>query len=455
MTTQPQNQDLIESPWATAGAIGLPALITFLMARRIRPGILGNRIASKIRERGLVREVLKGEHSGSNLMNYLQFGTETRPPGWVKSKQWNPKKIKGIPEIYFSPNSEDPIVQSKIRGGTLGRGEHMKDITSKRLEAKIFRKAAPGIYPTTILGNEIPNRVFKTKDPIEKAKRLEKHFKKKLGKKWIMKGTEEQQTAGTLITDQDDLREILAGTLALNPKSRLKVHRTIMDKLLGRPETITYKKLQKLPKPEQIVMRQRIEGLHQREMMKELLNRKNRKNMMIQSRFPIQKLGPLDELANIATTGQPAKMEVRVHAIGKKVIPETTANRFGGISELSSLIGQRPDYFDTAESAVAKALHKAQKINPKYVKNRMFAFDVAITPKGKAKIIESNPEAFSGMFHRSPQLKGLFDPVAAIHSHKLVSALQGQDTLPIAGAKALLAGGLGYGGLTALREVTE
>jgi len=432
----------------TAGAIGLPAIITFLLARRIRAGSMGNRLARKIREKGLAREVPKGEAYDSDLLNYLQYGSRARGmPTSAKSKQ--------LKEVFFSPISETQFTKSRVRGGNIGFGKEIPGIESKRMESKIFGKAVPDLYPKTILGDELPRRIFKIKDPMRRATELQKHLDKKLGKKWIMKGTDESQTAGTLITEKDDLREILAGALALNPKSRLKVQRTIMDKFLGRPENITYKRLLKLPEDEQVILRQRIPGLHAREMMKEMMKRKGRRGLMIQKRFPIGKLGPVDEAAIMATTGQPANLELRVHAIGNKVLPGSTAHRFGGLSELSVLAGQRPGYFRTAERAVEKALGKAKGIKPKYVKNRAFSFDVAITPKGKARIIETNPEGFSGLVHQSPQLGGLFDPISAVRSHRMVSDLQGQTTIPLAALRSSLAGGLGYGGLATLRELTE
>jgi len=447
---EPKERSWLDSPWTTAGAVGIPAILAFLLARRIRGGgPVPSRVSKAIREKGLLREVPAEDLSKSDLINYLQFGT----PDVAATAMKAPARAQRVGMPVFSPHAGTPRhIRSTIPGGTIGTGKPMAGLGAKDVEAGIFRKAVPDLYPETIRGTQIPMRIRNIRDPLVRAEAIQKHLNKRFGQ-WIIKGTDEAQTAGTLLTEKSDLKAVMRQALKRGPGSRLALERTLFDKLKGTPRSITYGKLKKLPEEQQAILRQKLPHLLGEEHMKTLARWPG--DMIVQKRMPIQQLGPLDRATNWLTTGAPGQRELRVHAVGNKVIPEATGHRFGGISELATTFGYRPDTFSKAEKAVRRALNKVQRQNPDYVKNRAFAFDVAITPRGQAKIIEANPEGFSGFLHPSGHLAGAFDPFAAVRSHRFVSALQGQKTMPLALAQAGAAGGLGYGSLAGARKIRD
>jgi hypothetical protein len=141
--------------------------------------------------------------------------------------------------------------------------------------------------------------------------------------------------------------------------------------------------------------------------------------------------------------------EYRVHAIGRHIIPNATARRYAyePLPYALNLIRGTGAEGRKVEAAVAKALLKVQRADPGYVKNRAFAFDVAIDKRGRPRIIEANPEGYSGFLHKLTHTN-LIEPQPAFASHHLISALQRRATMPLALGRAVGAGtlgGVGYG----------
>jgi hypothetical protein len=442
----------LDSPLIGAGAVGLPALLAYLLARRINTAGMTRAqkaLASQIRNKGFAREILPKDRFRNPLLNYLQHGTnKVVVPTTTRSGK--PRKIR---EVLFSPFQDTPeFVQGSQ---TLGTGAPIENILDKAREAKLLHRVLPKDVGETIRATEIPRRIRSIRSPLERASALQAWMKRRFPKGYIIKGVDESQTGGSLLTDKDDLRKVMQRSILSNRKP-MPVMRTLLDRLTGMRPELTQHELERMAESARAVIMRRLPGLTGEQHLRMIS--KAPEEIMIQRRFPLKDLNPIDRLLTRLTTGSPPKAEMRVHTIGTRVLPTITASRHGTLSALGDVIGLRGRETREAERLVARALRRLEKTNPKYVKNRAFSFDVGLTPGGKPKIIEANPEGFSGFLSPTDQFSLPFDPLAALRSHRFVSELSGRKTVPLALARAGTAGvggGVGYGALRALQPTPQ
>jgi len=449
-----QNEPSILSQYAPAiASFGLPALLTLLLTRRIRAGgPVPEQLAKAIREKGLLRHVPDEDIHRNRLGNLLQHGTADvigEPAGKTVTDK-----------VLLAPISDTPRT-IRSRTGTIGAGgakyRGSPKLIDKAFEGELFTRAGASEYPGVIRGSRIPVKLRQIKDPDQRFRAIQRWLDRRFGGQWIIKGTDEAQTAGRLLTEESDLAKIYRRARNRKLDTRMALKLSLWDKLRGMPKYTTLRKLRNLPQDQRDLLLQRLPSLHGEGHLKTLM--KSPGAVMVQHRVNLQRMNPIERALARVTTGAPPTKEFRVHALGDKVIPLTSGSRYGLLSRLGEgamgFAGRTPANVRKTERAVEQALQKVKRIDPDYVKNRMFAFDVGLTPSGRPKIIEANPEGFSGFLAPSTQLGGLPDPMAALHSHRLISALQRRTTLPLALAQSAAAGGIGYGALAGARKIKE
>jgi hypothetical protein len=152
-------------------------------------------------------------------------------------------------------------------------------------------------------------------------------------------------------------------------------------------------------------------------------------------------LAPMNALENAfekhVMDRPPMPQEMRVHAVGGRVLPASTA-RYGFVAPAMDALGIPHSQRSGAEEFAQNVINKL----PKRYRDVNYNFDVA--PVGNSyKIIESNPASLSGFLFPGES----FAPGKALMMNRYVSALQGQATRPLA---ALHAGGAGLAGMGAL-----
>jgi hypothetical protein len=195
----------LENPLTAAGAVGLPAVIAFLLARRIRnTGPVSARIAKAIREKGLLRHIPEGEEIEgplARLGNYLQYGTKD-VIGTLPKKMTTDK-------VLLSPFSEVPK-NIRSTSGTIGAGGRAyrgsAGLEDKLIEAKRFAHAG-NIYPKTISGADIPSSIWKIRNLEKREEALRAFLNRRLGKRWIAKDPFGADTGGIMLDEEVNLAE--------------------------------------------------------------------------------------------------------------------------------------------------------------------------------------------------------------------------------------------------------
>ena len=180
MSTSPEeNTSALRNVLVTAGAIGIPAVLTYLLARRFRTkGPIPKNLAKLIRDRGMLREVPEQDIAKSRLGNLLRFGTSH-----VRSA--DAEKLKRTNQVVFSPFQDaGERVRTKHR---LGVGRTIEDIVNKDYEARVLGRTGSNLFPTTLEAKNLPRRIRKIRDPKEKLTAIKKYLDKRFGK-WIIKG---------------------------------------------------------------------------------------------------------------------------------------------------------------------------------------------------------------------------------------------------------------------------
>lgn len=428
--------------------MSIPALIAYFLARR---PVRSDAVARAIRSQGLLRHIPKADiFKGkgvvtkrlADIANYLQYGTSHLGAG----EGAVPSKAKRIKEVLFSPMSKARLFHKAPI--TLGSGNApVRGLEDKAIEAALFAKHAPGAMAETIRVSQLPKAVLGIRNQAKRLDAIQAALKNRFPKGYIIKGVNEAQTAGQLLTEKDNLRRILLLNRATGPNTPIKLERGVLDILMRKPETITKNELMRLPVDQRAQILRSVPHFTPMKHIRGILKRPNR--LIVQERLPIEKTNIVDQLLGsvIGKEILPAQ-EFRVHTIGSRVMPGATTHRFGPATNILMALGYKPRMMREAERFAAKQMKKLPK---PYAENRFFALDVAKTPKGY-KIIETNPEGYSGFLH---PIRFKADPFSAIASHRLVSHLQGRKTVPLALANAVAAGGLGYGGLATSRAVTN
>jgi len=429
-------------------------LLTFLISRRIRGGgPIPERMARAIREKGLMRHIPEGDLIGgrgvspdtARLKNWIQYGT----PDVMEDAAMQALKGKArrTDKVVLSPFSTTPR-HLKSRSGYIGTGGEKyrgsPKLEDKLYEAKQFARTGSDIYPTTISGTSIPRKIWGIRSPERRVEALKKFLKKRLGDdKWIIKDPQGSHSGGVLLSDMDDLVKLVKEHRALKPGT-----------MLGRgKDRMSWRDFRRMSPEHQenwLSYFPEYEGVQTLHRM-----RRRPKSLIAQRRVDFAEPDKLDRLMGGGVQGQ----EFRVHTIGSNVIPDTTIKRFGTgrMADISDIIGLRTPSMSKVEKGVEQAMKKLERIDPGYVKNRSFAFDVAIDKRGRPQIIEANPEGFSGLIHKMKG-GGKLEWPAAMASHRLISALQRQTTMPLALAQSGLAGaagGLTYGSTLGAHKIRE
>lgn len=421
-----QEQDTGESKgfniplWLGAG---VPAVAAFLLSRGKYKPLLGKAVADRIKRHGVARGVIGLDEAKikndkiRKLYNYLQFGT---------SETQNIQKLRKAPKD----------IKDKLFWGT--EHEAGKDFKFKQ---SIGVSPRPGSYDkaeeyTRLLSADpkltegfvsIGEEMAKLKHISNPAKRLaalqnvlNNHALFK-GRGYIIKGRSESATIGSPLLHTDDLS---------------KMYRSLKNKSMQLPA-----KVQKLAPDEQMhwIRSKVLMGTYR---MQDLLN--NPDKLIAQRLLDIKKLSPSQEYANKSLNAMLGRLgvnvstipEYRVHVINGKVVPGTTVAKH---LPISAFTGINPYGAGKVERAAQRMVNTLMKKDPSFVDKQTFGLDIAPVRGGGFKLIETNPEAYSGYLNPYFGAK-VFDPAAAIRSHKTVSKLMGQDTYALSGLKGLTAG---------------
>lgn len=455
---------VLHSGAATAISTLLPAAITFMLNRRVNTAGMTaaqKNVAKRIREQGLARtetptdsKILQAVRRNP-LLRYMQYGTDKvyRNP-WAGS--YVPRKYKDV-GVVMDPGIEIPRNQMR-RGPTqyvgndsskpvlIGAGEKLKEVKrkgtnearsiadSKFQEAQLFNRYAPGSLPETMSLGDVP--LGRALTPAQKIVAMRDRLAKQYDGKFIIKRDNDSQSANAVLSDSTPMLDIYDKYSRIKRKQPLNDSGLTIEKLEHALKTKDQSTYQSMLNDAGDYQKYRV--------IKDML--KAPANAVGQRRAEIKPLGTFDNAARKMRGSGTNTEELRIHTMGDQVLP-ASSSRNGPISAFSQMMGYKPQYLSDAENFVQSTIKKLPK---RQTNNRMFAMDVARTQDGGFKIIESNPNGHSGYLHQTTPAGSIGQ---AINSHRLVSSLQGRGTVALSGARALGAGGLGYGALTAARQV--
>lgn len=441
-----KRESILSSPYATAGAVALPAALTWLLLRRANyKGMTPKQreVAKLIQEKGIEVSGLPGRSIRKvpvlrEILNYLQYGTTH-----ASEKGW---KAPGGPKVVYAPTAEVPRSRSgKIILGGAPRRAELSKIPEAKLLARVGELKA-------IAGSDLPGHILKIEDPVERLAAIRKELQRRFPQGYVFKNPYEWRS-GTPVTNRANLEKTLVSFYKQKPTAAmpLKPGAQVAD-LTGKPaitrqqferiRRLSYTKRRYLDLYHELI--NRLQGARELHTATRLLL--NPEKVLIQERARIKRTGALDRLIGRLIRRPSGGVEFRVHAIGPQVIRGASISRHGTTPALAHLAGHYPEEVRLAEDHVENVLSKLPR---GFVRNRAFAFDVAQTGKG-FKIIESNPSGWSGLLTGES-----FNPAPALTMHRFISKLQGRPTGLLTAPKALAAGGLGYGGLAATKALTE
>lgn len=393
-------------------------------------------LAKNIREHGIARQIVEKPFETPvlrDILHYLQYGTHKVIADDTPISKALLRRLKN-PGAVHAP----AITGAATVNGTpiLGRGAHMKGLENKAVEAAMFNRYAPDAMAETVRMHKLPQSVMGTKDPLRRLDQIQHWLKQRFPKGYIVKGVNDFQSAGQLLTERDKLSRLYKdfGNFKTGPLPGLK-----------NMDLRTLNRLKDTDPSRYATEVRKVQGLLGRSHVESMLN--NPRSIIVQERLPLERLGLLDRLANKTIGRNTNTKEIRVHTLGSRVLP-ISGHRYGPLSQTLGALGHKPNEIELANQAVEQYL---RLLPQKFVKNRSFSIDVGLTPKGP-KIIETNPSSYSGFLN---PMAGRLDPRQAITSHRFISGLQGQNTLPIAATHAALAGTAGIGGALAANAAID
>ncbi len=384
-------------------------------------------LAARLRHGSLQRSVYKEDTFTGPLakpLNTLVYGTPH-----VQEESLLHKSPHAVALEPTMATNKSKYGTKEIIGATPNNPRAIRMGQDKLLEYKILNKYAPGATGKAEALKPYLRQLKGT--PEQRMEQLQTLLSRKYGKGFILKGLDESGTAGGLITERDNLANILrAGKKYVPAEIRHleQLGKTDYDKF-----TATLKRNPELRKYLTI---------------RNFMRRPS--SMLVQEKIHMPALGPTDRLLEKIIHGRNiSTQEYRLHAIGDRVLPITTP-RYGPLSQFLSAFGYRPAHYKQMEDFAHQTLRKL----PQNLRGRqMFALDMANTKLGP-KIIETNPGAYSGFLH-----KGIENPLniaaTTVNNQRFMSALRGQNTIPVSMAKAVGAGGLGLGAYLTMRKVRQ
>jgi hypothetical protein len=428
---QPEPHRTAADMAAPAAAAVLPAAAAFAYSRGVdTDGMSGSekRLAAKLRSGSFGRIVYPDQINQGVLakpLNTLAYGTPHVYGDFVEDLPTSAKRHAAIfaPGETFTPPRHG-------RAEVLGAAPdtRLMDAMSenKLVEYGLLNKYAPGSVARTTAMSSIVNKT-QGLPPEQRLAAMDRLLRKQFPKGFVLKGIHDSRTGGHILTDKDNLADIakkfetfdkgkIERLLSIhdNPEHFEEWH----DAITSAPDLYKYLTIRRaLAKPT---------------------------NVLAQERIDMVPLNLIDRVLEKVLRGRDISgQELRVHTTGSRVLPATNA-AFGPLSQAASLVGYRDKITRDAERFVQSTLSKVPK---KMIGNSSFAVDVARTPEG-FKIIESNPAAYSAFLHRGPT-----NPVTAINNHRVLSALRGQNTMPVSAAHAMGAGAVGLGGYMLARRI--
>ncbi len=414
-----QLKKLLESPLTGAASAILPAVLTYALSRRV--GKLHpehEQLAEAIRKRGL-GVVAPGGDKLSQPEAMLRYGTPH-----VKSEQHNLNPNLGA---VYEPAGHDVGPHPK---GFANAGLHPELNNSKHSENDYIRRMLPDGHitpPTVPLHPEIYQTVGlnggQAMDYLQ-ARLKAKHPQGYMLKPNIGEGTRP-------LTDQHNLIQEFDKLVAIDPEVRH--HLREPSSVWPKPH-FTITELMRAAETDPHLFGQLAKNLPPDVQNSAYLHGvlKNPDLMVSQDRLPLEG-------------------ELRVHAIGPRVMRRATVARHDRVAGARTMLGLKSQAEKHVENQVE---HLLSRLPQHDTKDRPFAMDVGYSrgPDGQINVhlLDMNATGWSGLLKNNHPAGTV---PAAINMNKYVSELAGQDTLPLAAAKAVGAGAAGYGALTGARAI--
>ena len=364
------------------------------------------------------------------VRDYLVYGTKDTyrvPTQWDNLK--SPKRIKGM--LY----GEDPDITQWVKGEeNVGMRRPGVNLEDKLVEARAFARKGKSPLPSTKGVHEVVGR-RKVKD----AAHLQATLRERFGKKYVVKLREAAQTGRNVITEKDDLRAILRERNSIRRAGVAHGGRTLRGKEI---DQLAFKN-----GDEHSALLARHPALSKGDVVHAVMRKHDA--AIIQKRMSLKRQGAVRQAANRAL-GQNSgdTHEVRVHAIGGKVLRSTTVPRYDTVGQLLQTVGWKSRETRRAEDFAERAL---KQLPERHKKNVSFGMDVGVGEKGQMRLIESNAGGEHGTLI-APRTGGRAhrawaDFGTAVQSHRLMSELQGKNTHALSAARGLAVGGAAVTGL--------
>ena len=131
--------------------------------------------------------------------------------------------------------------------------------------------------------------------------------------------------------------------------------------------------------------------------------------------------------------------EYRMHVYNGRVMRRTTVPRHDRLKGVLALAGHKSNFERQLEDQVEQNI--LGKMRPEDTHNRMMSMDVGVKADGTPIILEANPMGWSGFLAG----RGTAAVPSAINMNRFVSELSGRETVPLAATKAVLTGMAGAG----------
>jgi hypothetical protein len=442
------------------GGFALPALATWLLARRVNTAGFSPRqklMAQLARKGKLGIRVDPGESTArSKWKNWIQFGGATP----VEGGKALPSNVKAV---YAPDVSYNPLDRGWKRKGVVPLELPNKAINplkkdEKAIEAEFFKKYAPSSIPKSVAflkGVKLHGTLS------ERAVQLRAILDSRLGKKWVLKHSKDFQSAGTLVTNKTNFERLIqkyqhlkanqpVPGIGLSSRQLRQIERTdpqgFIDYMNNRHGYQQFDRIKRILKNPKIGLGQQKEELQFPPIAPRRTWLKQQINKVLPERMQ------MDDTQYIHAEPK----EYRMHVVGGHVTgatsPRHAANTLGDYFDIVSPV-QRPEYRRMHEF-VRKTLKKL----PRGAREQSYGLDVVPLANGKFKIMEANPLSVSGFLQTGHPEPGQVDWGHGWNLHRAMGAVQGRATPLIAGTAATaagLAGVAGVGGYDAIRAMAQ
>lgn len=296
-----------------------------------------------------------------------------------------PTRVEGTVQNYT-----DPELSALYRGDVNPTGnitETLRTQNDKLLEAQLLHQHMPGVGPKPLgtIRDYTPSGKGSLAD-------IQQNLRAQHPEGYIIKPRSGPSTGGDIIMHSDDLTQ-----------------------LTGKRKTWAERMLQK---PEEFIVQEKMP-------------------LATEKRIPIfgRKYHPgREEL--------PA--EWRIHTVGGRIVPKAMSRRYPTMSALNPF-----KTWKEKREIIRQIQPQLEKLPEAYRKEMMMAMDVARTPQGTYRIIETNPGGQSGFL--APDVMKI--PTTA--PHQVYKAVTGRESKPLAAAKAILGGGALAAGAAGVNKATE